>query len=322
MKMKPKVYLTRRIPEVIFNKMAEECEISQWPEADRPVPRDVLEREIAKVDGLYCFVSDQIDRNLLEKAPHLKLISIMAVGYNNIDIEAAKERGIVVANTPGVLTDTTADLTFALMMATARRLVEAADYLKNGRWKSWAPMQLTGQDIFGATLGIIGLGRIGTALAKRAKGFDMDILYYNRSRKPDVEKEMGIKFAELDHLLKESDFVCVMTPYTPETHNLIGDREISLMKKTAILINTARGGIVNEDALYRSLKNGDILAAGLDVYEQEPIPSNHPLLQLPNVVALPHIGSASYQTRMKMADLAANNLFLALKGLPPKHVVI
>lgn len=304
-----------------MNKLAEECEIRYWNESDLPVPREILEKEIVDAEGLFCLVTDHIDRKLLQKAQKLKVISIMAVGYNNIDIHAANEKGILITNTPGVLTETTADLTFALLMATARRIVEASEYLREGQWKSWSPMQLTGQDVFGATIGIIGLGRIGSALAKRAKGFDMNILYYNRSRKPSVENELGVRFAELDQLLQESDYVCIMTPYTLETRNLIGARELSLMKKSAILINTARGGIVNEEALYQSLKNGDIFAAGLDVFDQEPIRLDHPLLSLPNLVTLPHIGSASYQTRMKMADLAAKNLLLALKGEPPKHIV-
>lgn len=302
--------------------MEEVCEVHMWMDEDNPVPLEVLEKEITDIDGLFCLLTESIDRNLLEKAKKLKVVSNMAVGYNNIDIEAAKEKGVIVTNTPGVLTETTADLTFALMMATARRLIEASDYLRNGDWKTWSPMKLTGQDIYGATLGIIGIGRIGEALAKRAKGFNMEVLYYNRSRKPNIEEELNLKYVEFDELLRESDYVCVMTPYTPETKNLIGERELSLMKNTAILINTARGGIVNEVALYHALKNREIWAAGLDVFEQEPLSASHPLLKLPNVVTLPHIGSASINTRMKMADLAAENLLLALQNQTPRHVVV
>ncbi|MFC6601044.1 2-hydroxyacid dehydrogenase [Ectobacillus funiculus] len=286
------------------------------------MPREVLEKEIADVDGLFCLLTESIDKELLDKAKDLKVISNMAVGYNNIDIAAAKEKGVRVTNTPGVLTETTADLTFALLMSTARRLVESTEYLKSGRWETWSPMQLAGQDIYGATLGIIGMGRIGEALARRAKGFNMNILYSNRSRKPVVEEELGVQYAEMDRLLQESDFVCIMTPYTAETKNLIGERELSLMKSTSILINTARGGIVNENALYHALRSGSIWAAGLDVFEQEPVPLDHPLLTLPNVVTLPHIGSASIKTRMRMAELAAENLILAIRNQTPKNIVV
>jgi glyoxylate reductase len=320
--MKPKVYITRRVPDEIVTKVEDYCQVRMWEEADIPVPRAVLEEEIKDVEGLFCLLTENIDRELLGKAEKLKVISNMAVGYNNIDIDAAKEKGLTVTNTPGVLTETTADLTFALLMTTARRIIESADYLRNGNWKTWSPMQLTGQDIYGATLGIIGMGRIGASLAKRARGFDMDILYYNRSRKYDLEEELNLKYTELESLLKQSDFICIMTPYTPETKNLIGSRELSLMKNTAILINTARGGIVNEEALFHALKEGEIWAAGLDVFEQEPVSLEHPLLSLPNVVTLPHIGSASIKTRMKMADLAADNLLLALQNQSPKHVVV
>ncbi|NHM29462.1 2-hydroxyacid dehydrogenase [Neobacillus terrae] len=320
--MKPKVYITRRIPDSIIARIEKECEVSIWPETDIPVPREVLEREIVDADGLFCLLTESVDKELIAKAQKLKVISNMAVGYNNIDIEAAKEKGILVTNTPGVLTETTADLTFALMMASARRIIESSNYLRNGNWKTWSPMQLTGQDIYGATLGIIGMGRIGASLAKRSKGFDMNILYYNRSRKPLLEKEMNMKYVDFDTLLSESDFVCIMTPYTPETKNLITYRELSLMKKTSILINTARGGIVNEEDLFQALKNGEIWAAGMDVFVQEPVPLDHPLLTLPNVVTLPHIGSASVNTRMKMADLAAVNLLLVLNNNPPLHLVV
>jgi glyoxylate reductase len=293
-----------------------------WQEEEQPVPREVLEREIADIDGLFCLLTESVDKELLEKAKNLKVISNMAVGYNNIDIEFAREKGITVTNTPGVLTEATADLTFALLMATARRLVESADYLRAGKWETWSPMQLTGQDIYGATLGIIGMGRIGEALARRAKGFDMNMLYYNRSRKLKVEEDLGLTYVEMDMLLQEADFVCIMTPYTPETKNLIGERELSMMKPTSILLNTARGGIVNEAALYNALKQGTIWAAGLDVFEQEPVLLDHPLLTLQNVVTLPHIGSASIKTRMSMAELAAENLLLAINNQTPKFVVV
>jgi glyoxylate reductase len=321
MTSRPKVYITRRIPETVLEKISEVCEVTMWEQEDTPVPREVLEQEIQGVDGLFCLLTETIDEDLLEKASNLKIISNMAVGYNNIDVDAASKRGIMVTNTPGVLTETTADLTFALLMATARRVVEASEYVKDGKWKTWSPMLLTGQDIYGAKLGIIGLGRIGESLSKRAKGFDMDVLYYNRSRKIEAEEALGITYTDLETLLRQSDYVCVLTPYTAETKDLIGKYELSLMKKSAILINTARGGIVNEEALYEALKNGVIWAAGLDVFEEEPVDIEHPLLSLPNVVALPHIGSASIRTRTLMAELACQNLLLSLDGEQPLHLV-
>lgn len=320
--MKPKVYITRRIPEDILALMEESCEVKIWPATDTPVPRNVLEHEIQAVDGIFCLLTESIDEHLLAKATQLKVVSNMAVGFNNIDVEAATRRGIMVTNTPGVLTETTADLTFALLMMTARRLEESAQFLRQGDWKTWSPMLLTGQDIYGATLGIVGMGRIGEALARRAKGFNMKILYHNRSRKPETEASLGVEFRiTLEELLKESDFVCIMTPYTAETHNLIGEAEFNFMKPNAILINTARGGIVDEDALYQALSTGKIWAAGLDVFSNEPLPPKHPLLSLPNFVALPHIGSASIKTRRQMALLAAQNLIDAVTGQVPSHLV-
>lgn len=319
--MRPKVYITRQIPEDILAQIREISEVKIWPEADIPVPREVLEKEIADINGLFCLLTESIDDSLLERAQKLKIVSNMAVGYNNIDVEAATRRGIMVTNTPGVLTETTADLTFALLMMTARRMEEASQFLRKGEWKTWSPMLLAGQDVYGATLGIVGMGRIGEALSRRAKGFDMKILYHNRHRKPDVEEKLGVEYRSLEALLKESDFVCIMTPYTPETQNLIGERELNWMKPTAILINTARGGIVNEEALYQALVKGKIWAAGLDVFTTEPLPVDHPLLTLPNLVALPHIGSATVKTRRQMALLAARNLIQALTGERPTHWV-
>ncbi|HHY27566.1 MAG TPA: D-glycerate dehydrogenase [Desulfitobacterium dehalogenans] len=319
--MKPKVLITRKIPEDILGLMEEACEVKIWPEEDTPVPRSILEQEIREVDGLYCLLTESIDDSLLALGKNLKIVSNMAVGYNNIDIEAATRRNILVANTPGVLTETTADLTFALLMMTARRMEEASQYLRQGKWKTWSPMLLAGQDIFGATLGIVGMGRIGEALAKRAKGFDMKIIYYNRTPKPEVEKKLGVLYSSLEELLKESDFVCILTPYTTETRNLIGKKELELMKPTSILINTSRGGIVNEEDLYEALVHHKIYAAGLDVFDKEPLSTNHPLLTLTNCVALPHIGSATIKTRREMARLAAQNLITFLQGQRPPHCV-
>ena len=319
--MKPKVYITRRIPEPILTMIESQCEVRMWREEEIAVPREVLLREIEDIDGLYCMLTDIIDRSMLVNAAKLKVISNMAVGFNNIDIEAATQRGIMVTNTPGVLTETTADLTFALLMAAARRVVEASDYLRQGKWLTWSPMLLTGQDVYGATLGIIGMGRIGEAVAKRARGFDMNILYHNRSRNPQAEKDLGVTYEEKEVLLRKSDFICVLVPYASETANLIGENELALMKKTAVLVNTSRGGIVDETALYNALVQGTIWAAGLDVFESEPVLKDNPLLTLPNVVALPHIGSASVRTRSEMARIAARNLCQALTCGIPQHLV-
>ncbi|WP_102026583.1 2-hydroxyacid dehydrogenase [Salirhabdus sp. Marseille-P4669] len=315
--MKPKVYVTRKLPESILQKLKRVCEVDMWEKEDVPVDRGILLDKVKHVDGLFCMLTDTIDKEVLRSGTHLKVVANLAVGYNNIDVDEATNRGIVVTNTPGVLTETTADLTFALLMATARRIVEASDYLKEGKWKSWSPMQLTGQDIYGATIGIIGMGRIAQALVKRTQGFDMNVLYYNRSRKKDLECDFNMTYTDLETLLRESDYVCILIPYRAEVHHLIGEKELALMKKNAILINTARGGIVDENALYSALKNRRIFGAGLDVFEEEPVPRNHPLLTLSNVVTLPHIGSSSETTRLKMAELVVENINLVLTGKSP-----
>ncbi|UYZ00228.1 D-glycerate dehydrogenase [Peribacillus frigoritolerans] len=320
--MKPKIYITRKLPEQIIEGLSRNYDVRMWDQEDIPVPRKVLVEEMKEVEGLLCLLTEQIDESLIEQAPNLKIIANMAVGHNNIDVQSATKRGIMVTNTPGVLTETTADLTFGLLLATARRMMEAEDYLRSGKWETWSPMQLTGQDVHGATLGIIGLGRIGEALAKRAKGFDMNLVYFNRSRKYEQEKELGIEYQPLEKLLQISDFVCVMLPLTAETAYMIGKEQLELMKGTAVLINTARGGIIDEKALYQALENRGIWAAGLDVFEEEPVPLDHPLLTLPNVVTLPHIGSASIATRMKMATLAVQNLVDGLTDDTPRNLVL
>ncbi|WP_035100195.1 2-hydroxyacid dehydrogenase [Aneurinibacillus terranovensis] len=321
MEKKPKVYVTRKLPEEIIENLHSVCDMKMWEKEDEPVPREILEKEITDTEGLLCLLTDSVDQNLLENGNKLKVISNMAVGYNNIDVDAATKRRIVVTNTPDVLTESTADLTFGLLIAAARRFGEASDYLKKGRWKTWSPMLLTGQDIHHATLGIIGLGNIGQAIARRAKGFNMNILYYNRRRRLDIEEELGIQYCEFENLLRVSDFVVIMVPYNNETKNLISTYELSLMKPTTVLINTARGGIVNEQALYEALIEKRIWAAGLDVFEMEPVPPGHPLLRLDNVLALPHIASASINTRMNMAKLAARNLMDVFQGRVPPNPV-
>lgn len=319
--MKPYIFLTRKMPASIVQKLEEVCEVSMWEKEEEPVPADVLEREIQKADGIYCTVSDSISKELLKKAEHLKIISTMAVGYNNIDVQAAKDKNIWIAHTPGVLTETTADLTFALLMASARRLPEGIKVIEDDQWGAWSPFFLTGQDIHHARLGIIGMGRIGEAVARRGMGFDMDIVYHNRSRKEEAEQTLGARYIDLDELVKTSDFVVITAPYTKETHHIIDKEALHKMKETAILVNTSRGGTVDEDALYNALKAGVIRGAGLDVFEKEPIRSDHPLLSLPNVTALPHIGSASEKTRWRMAHMAADHLLQWARGDKPTHLV-
>ena len=314
--MKQTVYITRKLPNEIVEKLSQ-FQVRMWEEEGKPVPREILLKEVENVNGLICLLTDTIDEEVISRAKHLQIISNVAVGYNNIDVQAATKKGIIVTNTPGVLTETTADLTFTLLMAAARGIPAASDALRGGQWGAWSLMEFTGQDIFEATLGIIGLGRIGEALVKRAQGFNMNVLYYNRTRKYDKERELGITYAEQSELLQRSDYVCLMLPYSPEVHHLIGKEELSLMKRNATLINTARGGLVDEEALYHALKSGEIWGAGLDVFEQEPVPVDHHLLTLANVVTLPHIGSASLKTRMKMAYLAVDNIIRVLNGDVP-----
>lgn len=316
---KPKIYVTRRIPQAAVDMLQAECEVTQWNH-DNPVPQELLLASVADIDGLYCLLTDPIDAALLERAPRLRVVSQMAVGYDNIDIAACAARGIPVGHTPEVLTETTADLTFALMMATARRLVESAEAVKAGEWKTWMPMWMTGPDVYGATLGIFGLGRIGVALARRAAGFGMRILYHDAFESPHAAS-VGATFVDLPTMLAESDFVSLHCPLTPETRGIVNDDFLGRMKPTAILVNTSRGPVVDEAALYRALSERRIHAAGLDVTQVEPIPMDSPLLSLPNCLILPHIGSASIPTRTRMATLAAENLLLALGGQPMTYSV-
>lgn len=318
--MKPRVYVTRILPEKAWEMIEQFCEAEVW-DGELPPPREVLFEKVREVEGLLCLLTDEIDGPLMDRAPKLKVISNCAVGYDNIDVKAATERGIIVCNTPGVLTETTADLTFALLMATARRIPEATRFARAGKWKTWGLTLLLGQDIYGATLGIVGMGRIGSAVAKRVTGFGMKIFYYDVARREDLEGQLGMIFIDLETLLRESDFVTLHLPLTKETHHLIGRREFEMMKPTAILINTSRGPIVDQKALYDALKSGQIAAAGLDVTDPEPISPDEPLLSLDNCVVLPHIGSASVATRTRMALMAAENLIAGLRGeMPPNPV--
>lgn len=317
---KPKVYVTRLIPQAGLDLLQDFAQVKVWEE-ELPPAREVILQEVAEIDGLLPLLTDKIDAQVMEAGRNLKVIANLAVGYDNIDVAAATERKILVTNTPGVLTDTTADLAFSLLMSTARNIVQADGYTRDGKWKTWGPMLFLGQDIHHATLGILGLGRIGSEMARRAQGFSMRVLYYDIERHQDLEQELGLEYADLETLLSESDFVTIHTPLADETRHLIGEREFSLMKSTAILINTARGQIVDQDALYQALKSKTIYAAGLDVFEEEPIAQDDPLLQLDNVTVLPHIGSASFATRSKMAVMAAENLIAGLKGERPPNLV-
>ncbi len=320
--MKPRIFITRKLDDEIVKPLQEKFEVRMWESESDKVPREILLQEVKEVDALWAVLADHVDRELFEAAPKLKIVSNMAVGYNNIDLEAAKEHNVIVTNTPGVLTETTADLTFALLLATARKLVAAENEIRKGNWTSWSPMGYTGMDVGGATLGIIGMGRIGEAVARRAKGFEMRVLYHNRSRKMDAEVEHGFEYVELDTLLKEADFVVILAPYSAETVGLIGARELEIMKNTAVLVNVARGGIVDEAALYTALRDGEIWAAGLDVFETEPVPLDNPLLTLPNVTVLPHIGSASIKTRLAMMELNAQAITDVLEGRKPENRVV
>ncbi|MEY9974207.1 glyoxylate reductase [Lysinibacillus sp. RC46] len=306
--MKKKLFITRKFPAHIVEPLKEYYDIEQWEEEEIVIPREKLLAAVADCEVLWVTLADQVDEELLLHAPNLKLVTNLAVGYNNIDVKALRKRGIMATNTPGVLTNTTADLVWGLLLATARRIPESERYLREGKWKSWYPMQLVGKDVSGSTIGIIGMGRIGQAVARRAKGFDMKILYNNRRRRHEVEEMYGFQYVSLEDLLKQSDFVVIMTPFNNDTVGLIGAEELALMKDDAVLINASRGGIIDENALYETLTSGKLWAAGLDVFEQEPIALDHPLMTLPNVVALPHIGSASLQTRTAMLMLNVKEL--------------
>lgn len=309
-----KVLVTHQLPGMRIHELPDHSEVNVWM-GPGLLPSASLQDEIKGCEGLLCLLTDRIDEVLLDANPQLKFISSMSVGVDHIDVKAATARGIPVGNTPGVLVETTADATFALLLAAARRLVEADHFVRGGHWRvenAWSPEFFTGKDIAGATLGIVGLGEVGQAVARRAAGFGMRVVGWNRSPK-DLE---GVESMELDELLAESDFVSINVALGDETRNLIDERRLALMKNDAVLVNTARGGIVDEEALAEALSHDRLAAAGLDVFAQEPVPEDHPLLSLPNLVATPHIGSASERTREKMADIAAGNMLAALAGKP------
>ncbi|EOS55463.1 2-hydroxyacid dehydrogenase [Paenibacillus barengoltzii] len=318
--MKPKVFISRPIPPEVEHYLAEHCEISKW-EGDEPITRAQLLASLSDVEGLLT-ADRSINQELLDHAPKLKVVSNISVGYNNFDLEAMKARGVLGTNTSAVLNDTVADLILALMLDVARRVSELDRYVKAGKWKRGDGQNLFGLDVHHKKLGIIGMGEIGEAVAHRGQfGFGMQVLYHNRSRKPEAEARLGATYCTLDELLKEADFIVLITPLTPETRKLIGAREFALMKPTAVFVNASRGATVDEQALTAALQNRQIYGAGLDVFEKEPIDPDHPLLKLPNVVTLPHIGSATDQTRRQMAMRAAENLVAALEGRTPPSLV-
>ncbi len=315
------VFVTRQTPgRAIEMLRAAGHEVDVWPDPTPPPP-EALAGKLAASDAALTMVVDRITPEMLDAAPNLRIVANMAVGYDNVNPAEAAKRGIVVTNTPGVLAETTADMAWALLMAGARNVVASDRDTRAGGWKTWSPTAFLGQDVFGATLGIVGLGEIGEAMARRARGFEMRVLYASRTRKPDIEARLGIEFVPLEDLLRQSDFVSLHTPLTPETRHFIGARELSLMKPTALLVNTARGGVVDQDALIAALHAGTIGGAALDVTDPEPLPLDNPLYTFPNVVITPHIASASLATRSKMAEMAAANIIEVLAGRAPINPV-
>ncbi|TFD95916.1 D-glycerate dehydrogenase [Jeotgalibacillus sp. R-1-5s-1] len=309
-----KIYITRKIDDQVIDQLRKQFDVQVWNKEDQAVPKEELLHQVKDSHALLTMLSDRVDQEVFEEAPHLEVVANLAVGYDNIDLDAAKKAGVTVTNTPDVLTDTTADLTFSLIMAVGRRITEAAEYVKEGKWTSWSPYLLAGTDIHHKTIGIIGMGSIGQAVAQRAKGFDMDVLYHTRSRKPEAEQRFNAKHVSLEDLLKESDYVVMLAPFTEETKQMMGEKEFRLMKKSAYFVNAGRGTTVDEQALIEALQNGEIAGAALDVFEKEPISADHPLLAMKNVVAIPHIGSASRETRLIMMKLAADNIAAVLQG--------
>lgn len=318
----PKILVTAPIPAQAADKLKATfgTQFPQWTQS-AVMPRAELMAQAAGVHGIFCLINDRIDAPLLEAAgASLRVVSTMSVGYDHIDVAACRAHGVTVGNTPGVLTETTAELALALMLATARRLPEALAAVQDGSWGPWQPEWLVGLDVSGSTVGIVGMGRIGMAVARLLSGFGCRILYASPRRNPEAEAS-GAQYATLETLLTESDFVTLHAPLNEQTRHLINRNTLRCMKPDAILINTSRGGLVDQDALHEALQDGTIAAAGLDVTTPEPLPTNHPLLSLPNCVVLPHIGSASRATRRRMALLAVDNLIAGVSGQPLPHPV-
>lgn len=314
-----KIFVTRKIPEPGLELLRKEHKIEVNPH-NRVLTKEEIVKGLKGEEGLLCLLTDTIDEDVIKSEPNLKMIASYAVGYDNIDVKAATERGIPVSNTPSVLTDTTAEMAWALLFSVARRIVEADSFTRAGKFGGWGPMLMLGQDVNNKTLGIIGAGRIGTAFALKSKGFSMKVLYADGKTNSTLEKELGAKKVEFNELLKQSDYISLHVPLLPSTHHLIGEKELQMMKKTAILINTSRGPVVDEKALVKALKEKWIFGAGLDVYEHEPEVTEG-LKKLNNVVLQPHAASATFETRSKMAIMAAENMIAGLKGeIPPNCV--
>ncbi|WP_345243758.1 D-glycerate dehydrogenase [Pontibacillus salipaludis] len=305
---KPFIYITRKLPQSVVEPFESNYTIEMWPEEEKPVEREVLLEKAQQADALVTMLSDRIDSEIFEQQTNLKVIANLAVGYDNIDLGAAEDANVIVTNTPDVLTDTTADLTFGLLLSTARRLMEAERYVKNNAWENWAPLLMAGQDVHHKTIGIVGMGRIGEAVAKRATGFEMEILYHNRNRKIEAEEKLAATYVGFEELLERSDFVVCLAPLTEETRGIFNKDAFERMKDSAIFVNASRGALVDEGALYEAIEQHVIAGAGLDVFQNEPISSDHPLLRFDQVVATPHIGSASEETRKTMMTLCLENI--------------
>jgi len=314
---RPRVFVARRIPDEGIEAVAAACEMDLWPD-ELPPPRDELLRRVAGCDGVLTLLTDKVDDAFLDAAgPQLKVVSNYAVGFDNIDVPACARRGVAVGNTPGVLTETTADLAFALLMAAARRLPEGDRYVRDGKWKTWGPMLLLGPDVHGATIGIVGFGRIGQAVARRAQGFGMEVLYHDLHQLPaDVTEPLGATYLPLQELLPRCDFVSIHVNLSDATRGLINRESLGWMKPTAVLVNTSRGPVVDQPALAEALRDGVIAAAALDVTDPEPISMDDPLVGLDNCLIVPHIASASRATRAKMAQMAAANLLAGVRRQP------
>ncbi|MFQ6075167.1 MAG: glyoxylate reductase [Candidatus Bathyarchaeia archaeon] len=315
-----RVFATRKLPGPGLKNLRKLFSVRAFPE-DRAPTREELIEGVKERDGILTTVADKIDGEVMDASDRLKVVSNVAVGFDNIDLKAATERGIYATNTPGVLTETVADFAWALMFAVARRVVEADKFTRAGEWKGWGPLLMCGGDIYGKSLGIVGLGRIGSAVAKRARGFDMRVMYHDIVRKEALEEELGLEYVSLEKLLSESDFVTLHVNLTPQTRHMIGEKELSLMKETAYLINTARGPVVDERALIKALREGTIAGAGLDVFEKEPVSPRNPLMEFNNVVVAPHAASGSVETRIKMTNMAIENLTAVLQGRVPPNLV-
>ena len=318
---RPRVYVTRRLPQPALDIIRPIADFTLWDREDVPPSRQVLLREVTQVDGLLSLLTDRIDGEVMDAAPRLRVVSNFAVGFDNIDIPAATQRRIVVTNTPEVLTETVADFAFCLMLAASRRLVEGDRYARDGKWKTWEPLLLAGQDMYRATLGLIGLGRIGSAVARRAKGFEMRVMYYDPFRREDLEQSLQIEYRPFTDVLRQADFISVHVPLSEQTRHLIGRDQFSMMKPTAVFVNTSRGPVVDQQALAEALAARRIFAAGIDVFEREPVPTDDPLLAQGNAIVAPHIASASIPTRIRMATLAAENLVAVLQGKRPPNPV-